>query len=204
MEKVHKSRKAEQISSPANIGKKLRQRRLAQNTTLVELSKKSGVSFATISKIETGKVLGGFQTIYKIARGLGVLVTDIIEQDTQEEKLILQRREQIEPHRTGLYDYYPQATRTHGRLNPGIMIIHTTEVPDRVDWSNHEGEEVVTVLSGSIDLHYEGREPQHLEQGDSVCFDSGVAHAYVRTSELPAEILFVSTRASAHGQGGFS
>lgn len=187
---------AQPPKSPTNIGKRLRQKRLDQNITLVELSKKSGVSFATISKIETGKVSGGFQTIYKIARGLGILVTDIMQPDeSQEEKIVFQQRSQIEPHRTVLYDYYPQATRTHGRLNPGIMVIHTKEVPDRIDWSNHKGEEVVTVLSGSIDLHYEGREPLHMEQGDSACFDSSIPHAYVCTSDEPAEIIFVSTRA---------
>lgn len=197
MEKVLMPQNADRSSkSPASIGMRLRQKRLDQNITLVELSKKSGVSFATISKIETGKVSGGFQTIYKIARGLGILVTDIMRHDEpQEEELVFQRRSQIEPHCTVLYDYYPQATRTHGRLNPSIMIIHTKKVPDRLDWSNHKGEEVVTVLSGSIDLHYEGREPVHLEQGDSACFDSGVAHAYVCTSDEPAEIIFVSTRA---------
>ena len=202
MKKVLRSGKADRSSkSTANIGRHLRRRRLDQNVTLVELSKKSGVSVATISKIETGKVSGGFQTIYKIARGLGVLVTDIMERDdVQEEKIVLQRRSQLEPHRTALYDYYPQATRIHGRLNPGIMVIHTTEVPDRIDWSNHAGEEVVTVLSGSIDLHFEGREPLHLEQGDSACFDSGVPHAYVCTSQQPAEIIFVSTRAANPGR----
>lgn len=198
MEKALSRPKADRAAkSLVNIGKKLRQSRIDQKISLVELSKKSGVSFANISKIETGKVSGGFQTIYKIARGLGILVADIMaEDDAQEEKLVLQRCAQIEPHRTVLYDYYPQATRVHGRLNPGIMVIHTREVPNRVDWSNHEGEEVLTVLSGSIDLHFEGREPLRLEQGDSVCFDSGVAHAYVCASEQPAEIFFVSTRAA--------
>jgi len=171
-------------------------RRLEQNLTLVELSAKSGVSFATISKIETEKVFGGFQTIYKIARGLGVLVTDLMEDDQlQERPVVVQRSSDIVPHKTLLYDYYPQATRVHGKLNPGLMIIHTREVPDRIDWSNHEGEEVVTVLSGSIDLHYAGREPLRLEKGDSACFDSGVPHAYVCTSKKSAEIFFVSTRA---------
>lgn len=179
----------------ANVGRHLRQRRLELKLTLVELSEKCGVSFATISKIETGKVSGGFQTIYKIARGLGLLVTDILEPDVdQDEKIVLRRRGEIEPHRTSLYDYYPQATRVHGRLNSSIMVVHTKEVPDRIDWSNHEGEEVVTVLSGSIRLHLDGDEPLFLEKGDSACFDSGIPHAYVCTSTGPAEIIFVSTR----------
>lgn len=201
---VQKSKHAQDDAPPPttkdNVGKHLRQRRLEQNLTLVELSDKCGVSFATISKIETGKVSGGFQTIYKIARGLGLLVTDILEPEVdQDEKIVLQRRGDIEPHRTSLYDYYPQATRVHGRLNSGIMVVHTKKVPDRIDWSNHEGEEVVTVLFGSIGLYLEGDEPLLLGQGDSACFDSGIPHAYVCTSTDPAEIIFVSTRPPHRG-----
>lgn len=191
-----------QLDAPApksmtNVGAHLRKQRLAQNLTLVELSRKSGVSFATISKIETGKVSGGFQTIYKIARGLGILVTDILEPDLQQDQEVVVRRENdLKPHRTTLYDYYPQATRPRGRLNSSIMIIHTTKVPPRIDWSNHEGEEVVTVLSGAISLHLEGDEPRFLNAGDSACFNSGIPHAYVCTSPEPARIIFVSTRGS--------
>lgn len=182
------------------VGQHLRQRRLDLKLTLVELSEKCGVSFATISKIETGKVSGGFQTIYKIARGLGLLVTDILEPElNREEKIVLQRYSDINPHLTSLYDYYPQATRVQGRLNSGIMIVYTREVPERIDWSNHEGEEVITVLSGSIRLHLDGSEPMDMETGDSACFSSGTPHAYVCTSSDPARIIFVSTRPS---QGG--
>lgn len=186
-------------TSSGSVGAKLRARRLELNLTLVELSAKSGVSFATISKIETGKVHGGFQTIYKIARGLGILVTDLMEDDQlQEIPVVVQRAHEIKPHKTQLYDYYPQAIRVHGRLNSNRMIINTRIVPDPIDWSNHEGEEVVTVLSGAIDLHYAGREPLRLETGDSACFDSAVPHAYVSTSDAAAEVFFVSTRPSIH------
>jgi transcriptional regulator with XRE-family HTH domain len=143
-----------------SIGVNIRRYRTAEGLTLKELAEKSGVSIATISKIENGRISGGFETIYKIARGLGVLVTEIIIDDD------------------------------------------TRELPDLLDWSIHDGEEVVLVLSGKIDLHRENAEPLRLGTGDSACFDSGRRHCFVSVSERPARILSISTRGPATRNAG--
>ncbi len=186
-----------------SIGVNIRRYRAAEGLTLKQLAARSGVSIATISKIENGRISGGFETIYKIARGLGVLVTEIIIDDTGgEERLVVHRRDKGNVHRTGLYDYYPQAFRRGGALNPYVMVVHTREPPDPRDWSVHDGEEVVLVLSGSIDLHQENAEPVRLGVGDSACFESGRRHCFVCVSEQHARILSVSTRGPATRTAG--
>lgn len=178
-----------------SIGENIRRFRTSSAMTLKQLSDRSGVSIATISKIETGKVSGGFETIYKIARGLGVLVTDIMNVGAgSEQSFVVHAKNSADVHATDIYDYFPQAFLSVGALNPYMMLIHTRVVPDRIDWSIHEGEEFVCVVSGAIDLHYEGRPPQRLEEGDSVCFNSGTPHAFVSVSRRPAKIFSVSTR----------
>ena len=186
-----------------SIGVNIRRYRAAEELTLKELAERSGVSIATISKIENGKISGGFETIYKIARGLGVLVTEIIIDDTGgKEGLAVRRRDKTDVHRTALYDYYPQAFRRAGALNPYVMVIHARAVPDARDWSVHDGEEVVLVLSGSIDLHRENAKPVRLDTGGSACFDSGRRHCFVCVSGRPARILSVSTRGPATRTAG--
>ena len=59
-----------------SIGVNIRRYRMAEGLTLKQLAERSGVSIATISKIENGKISGGFETIYKIARGLAVRATE--------------------------------------------------------------------------------------------------------------------------------
>lgn len=186
-----------------SIGAKIRGYRAAEGWTLKQLAERSGVSIATISKIENGKISGGFETIYKIARGLGVLVTDIIvEAGNGEEHMVVHRQDKTDVHPTALYDYFPQAFRRRGVLNPYVMVIHTREPPELIDWSVHDGEEVVVVLSGAIELHQEGAKPLRLEAGDSACFDSGRHHCFVCVSKAPARILSVSTRGPATRSGG--
>jgi transcriptional regulator with XRE-family HTH domain len=178
-----------------SIGHNIRRFRTAEGLTLRELSERSGVSIATISKIETGKISGGFATIYKIARGLGVLVTEILPAEAAgADGFVVHRHNAAEVHPTEIYDYFPQAFQPDGVLNPYVMVVHTREVPDLRDWSIHPGEEVVFVLSGAIDLHYEGRPPQRLGEGDSACFNSGTRHAFVCAGTKPARIFSVSTR----------
>ena len=94
-------KRANRTGEPLSIGGNLRRYRLAEGLTLKQLAARSGVSIATISKVENGKISGGFETIYKIARGLGVLVTDIIvDGASDEEPLVVHRRDRGDVHRT--------------------------------------------------------------------------------------------------------
>ena len=181
-----------------SVGASIRRYRLADGLTLAQLAQRSGVSISTISKIENGKISGGFETIYKLARGLGVLVTEIIDAEPEaREPMVVHRGGQSDVHPTGLYDYYPQATRHAGALNPYLMAVHTRTVPDRLDWSIHDGEEVIIVLEGAIDLHQEGAPTMRLQAGDSACFDCGRRHCFVNVGDGVARIVSVSTRGPA-------
>ena len=186
-----------------HYGENIRRFRTEASLTLKQLSQRSGVSIATISKIENGKISGGFTTVYKIARGLGVLVTEIVKpKSDQEMALVVKPKDAAEIHPTGIYDYYPLAYRLDGRLNPYVMVVHTKSVPDLRDWSIHNGEEVIHVVSGIIELHIEGQAPQRLAEGDSACFDSGLRHAFVCRSRRPAKLFSVSTRESSSRDDG--
>ena len=180
-----------------SVAQNLRDARRQAGLTLADLALRSGVSIATISKIETGKISGGFETIYKIARGLGVLVTDVITENgpaPARAPAMVRKAQQDDIHATELYDYFPQAMRASGTLNPYIMVIKTTDVPDRINWSNHKGEEFVHVLTGSIEIHHAEAGVIRLDAGDSACFDCGPRHAFVSVGNPGAVILSVSTR----------
>ncbi len=185
------------------MGENIRTLRKAKALTLKALSARSGVSIATISKIENGIISGGFETIYKTARGLGVLVTDImVGEHTAAEPLVVHQGDAKDIHPTRIYDYFPQACRHDGALNPYLMTIHARTPPDTRDWSIHAGEEVIIVLSGAIELHLEGHDFCHLKVGDSVCFDCGIRHAFVCVSKVAARIISVSTRGLATREDG--
>ena len=60
-------------SQPGNqLGERLRRLRKQTGWTLQELSRHSGVSLSTLSKIENSQVAPTFDTLVKAARGLGI------------------------------------------------------------------------------------------------------------------------------------
>jgi transcriptional regulator with XRE-family HTH domain len=181
----------------SDIGGRLREIRRSRSMTLGQLSEESGVSIATISKLETGKIRSNFSTIYKLCRGLNILVNDILKDNMETRKkieTITVRNTEEECHPTDLYEYHVLASQLDGRLNSYVMGINTREVPDLVDWSNHPGEEVIYILKGEIDLYILGENTLHLGAGDSASFDCGKRHAFVCRGSAPARILSVSTR----------
>lgn len=62
-----------------NIGKKIKELRKAQNRSLDDLSKVTGVGKATLSRLENGKVGGNIATLKKIADALNITLDSLVE-----------------------------------------------------------------------------------------------------------------------------
>jgi mannose-6-phosphate isomerase-like protein (cupin superfamily) len=74
---------------------------------------------------------------------------------------------------------------------PIIIDVQARSVDELGGLVRHGGEEYLYVLSGSMELHSDLYAPLTLGPGDSVYFDSGMAHGYVRTSAEPCSVLAV-------------
>jgi len=66
------------MENPPLIGKNIQKFRASRNLTLNVLSERSGVSKAMLSQIESDKVNPTVATVWKIARGLGVDLQDLL------------------------------------------------------------------------------------------------------------------------------
>ena len=60
-----------------NLGQRIRKLRKDKGLTLVEISKKTGVAQATLSRIETGTMMGTVESHEKIAEALGVGLAEL-------------------------------------------------------------------------------------------------------------------------------
>ena len=74
---------------------------------------------------------------------------------------------------------------------PIIIDVQARSVEELGGLVRHSGEEYLYVVRGTMDLHSDLYAPLRLGAGDSVYFDSGMAHGYVRTSEEPCSVLAV-------------
>ena len=72
-----------------------------------------------------------------------------------------------------------------------IPIVGHLKAHSRKEFGNlitHDGEEVIYVLSGRVELHTEFYKPLVLDVGDCVFFDSRMGHACIATGDADAKI----------------
>lgn len=175
---------------------RLKSLRQSKDLTLDELSRLSGVSIATISKIENQQQKPGFETILKISRALHINFVHMLEPEPaappKMARRVITRAAQAPVYASGIYGYAAHATELAQKaMVPLVMQIKTAIVPPAGEWSVHDGEEFAYVLHGAIILHTEHYAPTVLQQGDSCYFDSTMRHAYVRQGPGKATVLSV-------------
>jgi mannose-6-phosphate isomerase-like protein (cupin superfamily) len=88
---------------------------------------------------------------------------------------------------------YPAADLLNKRSVPIIAEIHTRSLAEFGELIRHPGEEFAIVLEGTVDLYTDLYAPARLETGDSIYFDSGMAHAYIAVGEGTCRVLSVCT-----------
>ena len=64
----------------ARISQRIREARDAAGLTLQELAARSGVATSTIQKVETEQMIPSVAVIIKIARGLGMHVSQLVQE----------------------------------------------------------------------------------------------------------------------------
>ena len=90
---------------------------------------------------------------------------------------------------------YPAADLLDKQLVPLLMEVRARSLEEWGPLLRHPGEEFVLVLEGTLELHTELYTPVHLSKGDSIYFDSAMAHGYVALNENVCRILSVNATA---------
>lgn len=183
----------------AEIGERIKTLRKEKGWTLQELSRRSDVSLSTLSKIENAQVAASFDTLVKVARGLGMSFEAILNQASSEPlggRLTVTRAKDAVGFSTGAYDYLVHTNvlrRKH--MIPLIMHVKARRIEDIANWSSHEGEEFIYIIKGKVALHTKFYEPVILSAGDSAYIDSEMPHMFLnlgRTPSLMASICYSS------------
>ncbi|MDR5857329.1 XRE family transcriptional regulator [Caballeronia sp. LZ062] len=183
--------------SAADLGRRVRQARVAQDMTLETASRLCGVSRSALSKIENELMSPTFDVLQKIVRGLRIDLSELfgnVSAPSASGRRALTRRDQGQRHAYRGYQMEVLATElAHKAMLPFRIRIsaHTLDAFD--DWGRHEGEEFLYVISGSVCLYSELYAPTHLNAGDSIYFDSRTGHAAISTSDEDAEVLWMAT-----------
>lgn len=176
----------------------IRDVRVAQGLSLRALSARAGLPYSTLSKLENGKMALTYDKLIKLAQALNVDLKDILANAGERTAAVALGRRSVTRAGEGLdsgsekhVHHYPAADLLGKMMIPIVIDVQARSVEELGGLVRHGGEEYLYVLRGSMELHSDLYAPLHLGPGDSVYFDSGMAHGYVRTSGEPCVVLAV-------------
>ena len=175
-----------------SVGKRIESFRQRKEMSVDELAKLTGVKTQILEAIERGEVFPAIGVLIKLARALGQRLGSFMDDQFKEDPLVVLkkdrdcRRQKIASN-ANPYEYYSLGQGKPDRhLEPFYVIIGSDEMP----LSSHEGEEFIYVLSGLVEIKY-GKDIYTLKPGESIYYDSIVAHHVHTANNEKAKILAV-------------
>jgi len=162
-----------------NIGRRIRGIRRGAQLTLDALAQRTGLSKALLSKIENGKVSSPISTYAKIARSLGVSLSELLR-EAEETRFLLIRGGDRKPRssRKTPYGYSFEslgARWPNKSWSPFLMTYEPLPEPHTSPGFNYEGEEFIYVLEGRLEF-FCGENKYELDPGDCLFVDGSLPH----------------------------
>lgn len=173
------------------IAENLRRLRMERNYSLGQLSQICEVSKVMLSQIEKGETNPTINTIWKIANGLKVPYTSLLEEQKKDTKVI--RKSQIKEQNSedGTYRIYCYYTNTPSRnlemyqmeLDPGCSYTSIGH--------SEKSEEYIMVIEGEllVEVH---QNTYSLNADESINFIASQTHKYINKGEKTVKAVAIN------------
>ena len=180
------------------VGEKIKSLREDKSITIEELAQRSGLAMEQIERIENNLDIPSLAPLIKIARVLGVRLGTFLDDQDEVGPVVCRKKEAKDAisfsnnaiHSRKHMEYHSLSkSKADRHMEPFIIDVMPTEDTDFV-LSSHEGEEFIYVLNGVVEINY-GKNTYILEEGDSIYYDSIVAHHVHAAADNKARILGV-------------
>lgn len=160
-----------------DFGGKLKKIRKENKLSILDLSRKSGVSTGLISQIERGIVTPSVVSMWKISKALGTGIGYYFDDDRRDAEFVVRNeaRKTILPgDNKGIYELLtPDMTK---QIESVILTMKYGDETDELS-TPFVGETWGLVVKGTLSVYVCGQD-YNLSQGDSICFNSTLSHKY--------------------------
>ena len=164
----------------AQVGPRLRQLRQERAGTLAELSRATGISVSTLSRLESGQRRPSLELLLPVARAYQVPLDELVtELDVEDPRV------QVASTRRGDLIIQPLTRRPGGVQAYRMTVPQTLTTPQP---QHHDGYEWLYVLDGRLRITLADRDLV-LETGEAAEFDTRLPHWFGSTGEGPVEFL---------------
>ena len=186
---------SQEFALAEKIGARMKEIRRQKQITLIELSEKTAVAQATLSRMENGQMLGTVESHRKIAETLGISLSYLYEGiDERSQKVYRQKGEtrkvlvKRDDFKSELLTSTDLSTK---KLVPVLMTLNGNAKTSRDNGENGV-DKFVWMIEGTVKLVFKSAEYE-LKTGDSIYFDASVSHHFENITSHAAKILMVSS-----------
>lgn len=176
----------------ARFGSAMRQLRHSRKLTLEELAERTGLSVGLLSQLERGIGNPSFMTLVKIADALGTPLSHFFFEREEIGTVVRKdERKRMSFSQPGITIELLTPPWTHPLQ--ALWVRYEAGLCTEEDPFCHEGEEIVILVRGRLELHV-GDEVFKLNEGDAVTYDCSIPHWYHNPGPDDAEIFSAMTK----------
>lgn len=184
------------------VGEILSRLRLENHWTLAEVSRRTGVSISSLSKIENNHSTPAYSVLVRLAEGLAIDFSELIGGAPQKfatAARVITRKGEGPSYINQMGAYEALAAGLAAKsMQPMVIDIPKPVSGQKAVRSAHRAEEFVYVLDGSVTFFMEPYAPVVLTAGDSVYFDSASEHGFTSSGDGVARILSICLERSGN------
>jgi mannose-6-phosphate isomerase-like protein (cupin superfamily) len=160
--------------------------------TLRQLAEQAGVTESFLSQVEREVTSPSIASVQRIARALDLGIAELFA-DGEPRSRIVRRTERRRISYPGLHSVDEFLTAgSSARLQVILSTVQPGGGTGDEPYSHESDEEVVVVVSGSLEL-WVADEHHLLEEGDAIAYSSRLPHRNRNSGDGPAVILFCCT-----------
>ena len=177
------------------IGQRVKELRETRKMSLTELSKKSGIQLATLSRIENLKMTGTLESHINIAKALQINLTDLYRGIAIEEKTVDQQSSGAISEVFTHSDKSSYEILTGKVLSKKMMPILLKIDPNGKTSFEQNAvgtEKFIFILEGKIEAHV-GENTYPLSENNTLYFDAALKHQFINKGKTTAKIICVVT-----------
>jgi transcriptional regulator with XRE-family HTH domain len=192
----HKIRRKREKNLELAIGKEVKSYRQAQDITVAELAKSTGLSIGMLSKIENGITSPSLTTLQALATALEVPITAFFRRFEETRGAVhVKAGEGLEIERVGTrsghqYNLLGHITGNNSGVVVEPYLIELSTEADVFPTFQHDGTEFLYMLEGKINYRH-GDSSFTLLPGDSLFFEADAPHGPEKLITLPAKYISV-------------
>jgi len=177
------------------IGEKIKKLRKAKNLTLAELSDKSGVALATLSRIENNKMTGTLESHMAICKALGIGLPEIYShlshRATEPDITTEIDRTDVFVHNNRSVSEILTPKILNKKMMPVIIKLESGGTTHKEE-ARKGAEKFLYVLEGEMEAMV-GSAKYPLKKGDTLYFDSSIPHYFKNTGSEEARAICVTS-----------